>query len=155
MNNIIEVEFCKVMQVIEHVRNPIHKPKYTFVLGLLFDEPKVCLNTILKDMETKNTFRVTDKNDSLYTCTMIRSKRYKRLRKPKRLEILYVPVSDNLSKKEVCAITAFDMDSLDKQINGQSDMLCMLYDDSNKMYCDLLKSNVSENYDIRIVVKKK
>lgn len=46
-----------------------------------------------------------------------------------------------------------DMDSLDRQINGQSDMLCMVYDDSNKQYCDLLRGNA--DYDIRIVVKRK
>lgn len=170
MNNIIDVEFCKVQEVTEHIRKQAmrtYKPKYSFVLELLFTERNIALNTILQDMDNANTFCVTNKINGLYICKMISCKRRSGIRKPKRLVILSTPVADitdlvsdktkHFPEKETCAKIdlGLDMNSLDKQINGNSDMLCLVYDDSNKQYCDLLKSEVSENYDIRIIVKKK
>lgn len=171
MENIIYVEFCKVVDVIEHNRKSksiktkqTYKPTYTFILELLFADSGIVLNTILRDMDNNNTFRVIGKRNSLYTCRMIKIKRRSGIRKPKKLVIVSIPhseVTNPVSEKpkhlpeETCRQLNLDIDSMEKQINGQSDMLCLVYDDTNKLYCDLLKSEISENYDIRILVKKK
>jgi|ERR1035437_4784590 hypothetical protein len=169
MNNIIDVEFCRVMGVTEHIRKQTKRtcvPMYTFIVELLLAERNITLNTILQDMDSKNSYCVMDKSNCLYTCEMVKGKRNKSFRKPKRFEIVSMPlditslVSDKTEQqpeKETCEKIdlGLDMNSLDKQINGNSDMLCLVYDDSNKLYCDLLQREVSENYDIRIIVKKK
>lgn len=171
MNNIIDVEFCRVLEVTEHIRKQrtrICVPEYSFIIELLLAERNITLNTILQDVDSKNSYCVMDKSNSLYTCKMVRSKRNKSFRKPKRFEIISMPlditnlVSDKTehppekeTPEKINIDFDMDMNSMEKQINGNSDMLCLVYDDSNKLYCDLLKSEVSENYDIRIIVKKK